>query len=144
MPRSRQSAFISSDGGGAALSAAVSLYGRSFAGGPVGTKRKSNGEHELYERQAVVCKAFANSTRLQLVEMLLRGERWAAELQAGLGISKANLSQHLSVLKSAGVVATRREGKQLHCGIAVPEVKQAMGVFRNMLKAQGKESRRWS
>lgn len=110
----------------------------------MGTKRKSNGEHELYERQAVVCKAFANSTRLQLVEMLLRGERWAAELQAGLGISKANLSQHLSVLKSAGVVATRREGKQLHCGIAVPEVKRAMGVFRNMLKAQGKESRRWS
>ncbi len=144
MPRSRQNAFISSDGGGAALSAVVSPYGRSFAGGPVGTKRKSNGEHELYERQAVICKAFANSTRLQLVEMLLRGERWAAELQAGLGISKANLSQHLSVLKSAGVVATRREGKQLHCGIAVPEVKQAMGVFRNMLKAQGKESRRWS
>ena len=107
-------------------------------------KRKSNGEHELYERQAVICKAFANSTRLQLVEMLLRGERWSAELQAGLGISKANLSQHLSVLKSAGVVSTRREGKQLHCGIAVPEVKQAMGVIRSMLKAQGKESRRWS
>jgi len=48
------------------------------------------------------------------------------------------------VLKSAGVVATRREGKQLHCGIAVPEVKQAMGVFRSMLRTQGKESRRWS
>jgi len=76
--------------------------------------------------------------------MLLSGEQWAAELQQGLGISKANLSQHLSVLKSAGVVATRREGKQLHCGIAVPEVKQAMGVFRSLLKAQWKESRRWS
>jgi ArsR family transcriptional regulator len=76
--------------------------------------------------------------------MLLHGERWAAELQEGLGISKANLSQHLAVLKSAGVVATRREGKQLHCGIAVPEVKQVMGVFRSMLRAQGKESRRWS
>ncbi len=74
----------------------------------------------------------------------MRGERWAAELQQGLGISKANLSQHLAVLKSAGVVATRRQGKQLHCGIAVPEVKQTMGVFRNMLKAQGKETRRWS
>jgi len=42
------------------------------------------------------------------------------------------------------VVSTRREGKQLHCGIAMPEVKQAMGVFRSMLKAQSKESRRWS
>ncbi|HZD33011.1 MAG TPA: metalloregulator ArsR/SmtB family transcription factor [Candidatus Angelobacter sp.] len=107
------------------------------------TRRKSNGS-EAYERQAVICKAFANPTRLQLMEMLMRGERWAVELQQGLGISKANLSQHLSVLRAAGVVSTRREGKQLHCGIAMPEVKQAIGVFRSMLKAQSKETRRWS
>ena len=110
----------------------------------VATKKKSNGEVEVYERQAVICKAFANPTRLHLIEMLTRGERWASELQQGLGISKANLSQHLAILRSAGVVATRREGKQLHCGIAMPEVKQATTVLRNMLKAQGKESRRWS
>jgi len=110
----------------------------------VGLKRKSDGELEVYERQAAICKAFANPTRLHLIEMLTRGERWASELQEGLGISKANLSQHLAILKSAGVVATRREGKQLQCGIAMPEVKQATTAFRNMLKAQAKESRRWS
>jgi DNA-binding transcriptional ArsR family regulator len=108
------------------------------------TKRKSDDGHEVYERQAVICKAFANPTRLHLIELLARGERWASELQKGLGISKANLSQHLAILKSAGVVSTRREGKQLHCGIAMPEVKQATAVLRNLLKAQGKESRRWS
>jgi ArsR family transcriptional regulator len=108
------------------------------------TKRKFDGESEIYERQAAICKAFANPTRLHLIEMLARGERWATELQQGLGISKANLSQHLAILKSAGLVATRREGKQLHCGIAMQEVKQATTAFRNMLKAQGKESRRWS
>jgi len=107
-------------------------------------KRKTNGEQEQFERQAIICKAFANPTRLHLVDMLLRGGRWAAELQSGLGISKANLSQHLAVLKSAGVVSTRREGKQLYCGVAIPEVKQTMGALRSILKAQGKESRRWS
>jgi ArsR family transcriptional regulator len=110
----------------------------------VASKRKSNGEQEIYERQALICKAFANPTRLHLIEMLARGQRWASELQEGLGISKANLSQHLAILKSAGVVATRRAGKQLQCGIAIPEVKQATAAFRNMLRAQGKESRRWS
>ena len=110
----------------------------------VGTKRKSDGESEIYERQAAICKAFANPTRLHLIEMLARGECWASELQQGLGISKANLSQHLAILRSAGLVATRREGKQLQCGIAIPEVKQATSAFRNVLKAQGKESRRWS
>ena len=113
-------------------------------GGTVATRRKNNGEHEVYERQAVICKAFANPTRLQLMEMLTRGERWAAELQEELGISKANLSQHLAILRAAGVVSTRREGKQLHCGIAMPEVKQAIGVIRSMLKTQSRESRRWS
>ena len=97
----------------------------------MGTKRKPDGQSEIYERQAAICKAFANPTRLHLIEMLARGERWASELQQGLGIS-------------AGLIATRREGKQLQCGIAMPEVKQATSAFRNVLKAQGKESRRWS
>jgi len=113
-------------------------------GDPVGTKRKSDGDQEFFERQAMICKAFANPTRLHLMEMLMRGERRAAELQQGLGISKANLSQHLAVLKSAGVVLTRREGKQLHCGLAVPEVREVIDVFRDLLKAQSKEIRRWS
>ena len=115
-----------------------------FPGDPVATRHKFNGSREAYQRQASIYKAFANPTRLQLMEMLTRGEHWAAELQEGLGISKANLSQHLAILRAAGVVSTTREGKQLHCGIAMPEVKQAIAVFRSMLKAQGKESRRWS
>jgi len=101
-------------------------------------------DDQVFDMQVRICKAFANPTRLHLIEMLARGERWASELQEGLGISKANLSQHLAILKSAGVVSTRREGKQLHCGIAMAEVKQATMALRNMLKAQGKETRRWS
>jgi len=115
----------------------------SFSGDPVGTKRKSTEDPEIYQRQAVICKAFANPTRLQLMEMLTRGTRWAAELQTGLGISKANLSQHLAILRAAGLVSTRRDGKQLKCGIAMPEVKQALAVIRGMLQAQSRESRRW-
>jgi hypothetical protein len=41
-------------------------------------------------------------------------------------------------------VLTRREGKQLHCGLAVPEVREVIDVFRDLLKAQSKEIRRWS
>lgn len=107
-------------------------------------RKKPNGDFVLYERQAVICKALANATRLHLLDLLTRGDRWAADLQQGLGISKANLSQHLSILRSAGVVATHRQGKQLSCGLAMPEVKQATLLLRSMLRAQGRESRRWS
>ena len=95
-----------------------------------------------YERQALIFKALSNPTRVHLLELLCKKERWASELQQGLGISKANLSQHLSILRAAGVVATQREGKQLYCGITLPEVKLATTTLRNMTKAVSRAGRR--
>jgi hypothetical protein len=46
------------------------------------------------------------------------------------------------VLKAAGVVVTRRQGKQVYCGLAMPEVKQACVLFRHMLRAQLRNGRR--
>ncbi len=107
-------------------------------------KRKNRADKESYERQANLCKAFANPTRLQLIGMLEESDCWASELQQGLDISKANLSQHLSILKAAGIVQTRRDGKQLFCKLAMPEVRKATALFRSMLKSQMRESRRWA
>ncbi len=107
-------------------------------------KRKNRADREMYERQANLCKAFANPTRLQLIGMLEESDCWAAELQQGLEISKANLSQHLSILKAAGIVHTQRDGKQLHCKLAMLEVKKATALFRSMLKSQVRENRRWA
>ena len=107
-------------------------------------KRKNRNDKESYERQANLCKAFANPTRLQLVGMLEESDCWASELQQGLSVSKANLSQHLSILKAAGIVQTRRNGKQLFCKLAMPEVRKATALFRAMLKAQVRETRRWA
>ena len=97
-------------------------------------KKVHHKEQETYERQANLCKALANPTRLQLIAMLGRKQCWASDLQAGLGISKANLSQHLSILRAAGVVSTRRDGKHLYCGIALPEVMQASRLLKNISK----------
>jgi len=95
--------------------------------------------HEGYRRQASLCKALANPTRLQLIEMLGKKQRWAWELQAELGISKANLSQHLSVLRAAGVVSAERDGKQLYCGIALPETSVLMkNISRMASRANGR------
>ncbi len=103
-------------------------------------KKHLDQNYAEYERQATIYKALANPTRLHLVEMLRKRQHWASELQEGLGISKANLSQHLSILKAAGVVSTQREGKQLYCGIALPEVKVATTTLRNMTKAVSRNS----
>jgi ArsR family transcriptional regulator len=91
---------------------------------------------EIFERQARICKAFAHPGRLQILDSLGEGERGVSELQEALGISKTSISQHLAVLKSVGVLSTRREGKHIYCSLAIPEVKQACHLIRKVLKAQ--------
>lgn len=100
---------------------------------------KGNGksvEEQVFERQANICKAFANPVRLQLLDLLGKKTCIVGELQQELGISKANLSQHLTILRSAGVIVTKRQGKQVVCSLAMPEIKQACTLIRNVLNAQ--------
>lgn len=99
-------------------------------------------EEEIYERQVGICKAFANPTRLRILDMIATRDETSTSLQRKLGVSTANLSQHLAVLKAAGVVVTRREGKNVHCSLAIPEVKQACHLIRNVLRAQLRNGRR--
>jgi DNA-binding transcriptional ArsR family regulator len=105
-------------------------------------KRKPRSDLAAYRRQAEICKALANPLRLHLVDLLSRKERWCTELQVELGISKANLSQHLALLKSAGIVSASRVGKQLYCSLSRPEVKQASRLLRRIMKSQARETRR--
>jgi DNA-binding transcriptional ArsR family regulator len=88
----------------------------------------------LYERQAEVCKAFANPTRIHILDLLAKRERSVSELQSALQVSKANLSQHIGILRSVGTVNTRRNGKQVFCALAFPEVKQACLCMRDVLR----------
>ena len=97
---------------------------------------------EIFERQAQICKAFAHPGRLRILDLLGKGERGVSELQKELGFSKTTLSQQISILKSAGVLSTRRNGKQIYCSLAIPEVKQACQLIREVLKAQVAASHR--
>jgi DNA-binding transcriptional ArsR family regulator len=103
---------------------------------------KKRVDNEIFERQALICKAFAHPARLQILDQLGNGELGVAELQEALGVSKTNLSQHMAILKSAGVLATRREGKQVYCSLAMPEIKQACQLIRRVLQNQITQSHR--
>lgn len=74
--------------------------------------------------------------------MLGRGEQRISSLQKALGISKANLSQHLAILKAAGVVTARRNGRDVYCSLTLPEVKRACHLIRDVLRGQIRKQRR--
>ncbi len=93
-------------------------------------------ENMVYERQSTICKAFASPIRLRILDMVAVGECQVGDIQQKLGISKPNLSQHLKILRSAGIIATRRESQAIFCSLAIPEVKQACQLLRKVLIAQ--------
>jgi ArsR family transcriptional regulator len=64
-------------------------------------------------RAAGIARALADPKRLCVVERLGHGERSVSDLSRDIGCQVPNMSQHLSVLRSAGLVASRREGSTI-------------------------------
>ena len=68
----------------------------------------------LVTRHETVLAALADPTRRRIFEELRRGPRAVGELAAGLPVSRPAVSQHLKVLKQAGLVLQRRQGRRNH------------------------------
>lgn len=76
------------------------------------------GKSALFEAIAVMGKAFASATRLELLDLLAQGPRTVEELARASGQSTANTSQHLQALHAAGMVTRAREGTRVRYAIA--------------------------
>lgn len=87
----------------------------------------------IYELQAQICAALAHPVRLQILDLVSDGEKNAGELLEVLQIPKANLSQHLSVLKDGGVIQARKEGLFQYFSLAIPKIKEACGMIKGIL-----------
>jgi len=94
---------------------------------------------KIYELHADICKIFSNPKRLEIINTLEDRELSAGDLIDKIGLSKANLSQHMSVLRSKGVVLTRREGVNIYYRIANPKIIQACHLMREVLLEQFQE-----
>ena len=77
---------------------------------------------QLFGQFARIGGALANGHRLELLDVLAQAERSVEELAAETGLTVANASQHLQVLRRAGLVEARREGTRVCYRPAGPEV----------------------
>ena len=93
-------------------------------------------EERLFVLHAEVCKAMANPTRLKIINALQHGEQSVQVLAKSLNVRKANLSQHLAVLRQRGIVATRREGLNIYYRCANPKMLKACEILREVLLEQ--------
>lgn len=72
------------------------------------------------------------STRLRLLEFILRGERTSAECVEHAGVSQPRVSVHLSCLVDCGYVTARRDGKKLRYSVGDPRVADLVVLARSL------------
>ena len=90
----------------------------------------------LYERRARLCQVLADPKRLRLIDALRDAERSVGQLAEALGATYPNVSQHLNVMRDAGLVTSRRDGTTIYYRLAYPQILQACDIVHDVLRAQ--------
>jgi len=89
---------------------------------------------EEYQRTAVVGRALADPKRLCVLESLAQGEISVSDLSTRVGCQVPNMSQHLAVLRAAGLVTTRRDGSTVYYRLADPRVLEAFRLIQSIAR----------
>jgi rhodanese-related sulfurtransferase len=96
----------------------------------------------LFDAFGRIGKALASGRRIELLDVLANGERTVEALAGEVGLSAANASQHLQILRQAGLVSSRREGTSVHYRLAAPEVFELWRTLRTLAASRQAEIER--
>ncbi len=94
----------------------------------------TDGMHEIFILEAEVLKTLANSRRLEIIDRLAHeGPCEVSRLADEIGLGQPNVSQHLAVLRTAGLVEAERSGREVRYHLADPEVAEACRIMQRVL-----------
>jgi len=89
--------------------------------------------NNIFLLHANICKTLANPRRLEIIAALRDDELNATQLTQKVRISKANLSQHMSILIQKGVVLSRRKGLNVFYKLSDERITKACDLMREVL-----------
>ncbi len=87
---------------------------------------------EHAEEATQLLKALANRNRLMVLCILAEGECSVGQLHSRVSLSQSALSQHLAVLRSDGLVVTRRESQSIFYALANDKVRRVVGLLHEL------------
>lgn len=88
----------------------------------------------IHELQAEICRTLAHPLRIAMLHLLADGPREVHCLARDLHISQPNASQHLAVMRSAGLVEAERDGREVAYRLADPQVIAACDVMASVMR----------
>jgi DNA-binding transcriptional ArsR family regulator len=89
-------------------------------------------EPHPFEPQAQLFKILTHPARLAILEILRDGEHCVCHMEAHLGFRQAFISQHLAVMREAGLILDRRDGWNIFYRVADPRIYAVLDSVRNM------------
>lgn len=92
-----------------------------------------------YRRRTEVCRALTDPKRLMLIDLLRGDARSVGDLARELAITLANASQHLAVLRSVGLVISRREGSSVWYRLRDPWLAKACDIVGRVVADQTRQ-----
>jgi ArsR family transcriptional regulator len=95
----------------------------------------------LFSAFAEVAKALAHRHRLEIIEQLAQGERSVEALSEKVALSVANASQHLRIMRRAGLLASRRDGKRIVYRLTDPSALAAVSALQKVAERNMAEVR---
>jgi|LZCG01.1.fsa_nt_gb ArsR family transcriptional regulator len=90
---------------------------------------------------AEIGQALAHPIRVAILRLLADGERCACEIEPCFDLDQSGISRHLTVLRRAGLVASRRDGVRILHRLASPSVGQVLDLAERILREQGRGDR---
>ena len=91
-------------------------------------------KESFYNLHAEMCKTISKPRRQSILDTIRGGELTVSELIKKTGISQVNLSQHLAILRSKGVVKTRRDGNNIYYSISNIKIIEAYDLISEVLE----------
>ncbi len=101
-------------------------------------------EKKVYQLHSELCKSLSHPKRLEILNNLRDGEKSVSELLSVVASSKANLSQHLAILREKRIISSRREGVNIFYRLANPKMIKACDIIREVLFEELVEDSRMS
>ncbi len=102
------------------------------------TKKKAR--QILYEKQARIARAIAHPVRVAAVDCLKGGEHCVCDIAEYVGSERSNVSRHLSIMVSAGILQSRKDGLKVMYKLKTPCVTKFMACMTDVVKHQAKEN----
>jgi len=94
---------------------------------------------DIEDPRKYIFSALSCGRRIRIIEILQDGEKKASDIIPELGIDQSAVSRHLSILKGAGIIASRKEGVNVIYRIADPDIFKLLDLATEIVRRKEKQ-----